>query len=98
MTEFGNLALVEEREPNEGGNVSVPLPGVRSGDMASRNVKPEVRVFALQFSPTGTEIVFSFCCQMIFMNILLQFLTYSCIQFRSSLVCGDNRRTFGLLS
>ncbi|XP_034239927.1 periodic tryptophan protein 2 homolog [Thrips palmi] len=53
MTEFGNLALVEEREVNEGGNVAVPLPGVRSGDMASRNVKPEVRVYSLQFSPTG---------------------------------------------
>lgn len=53
MTEFGNMALVEEREDNEGGNVAVPLPGVRSGDMASRNVKPEVRVFSLQFSPTG---------------------------------------------
>ncbi|KAK3923293.1 Periodic tryptophan protein 2-like protein [Frankliniella fusca] len=53
MTEFGNLALVEEREEAEGGNVALKLPGVRSGDMASRNVKPEVRVFSLQFSPTG---------------------------------------------
>ncbi|XP_043664857.1 periodic tryptophan protein 2 homolog [Vespula pensylvanica] len=53
MTEFGNLALVEEREENEGGNVILRLPGVKSGDMASRSMKPEVRVFSLQFSPTG---------------------------------------------
>lgn len=53
MTEFGNVALVEEREDNEGGKVALRLPGVRKGDMASRNIKPEVRVFSLQFSPTG---------------------------------------------
>ncbi|XP_021930925.1 periodic tryptophan protein 2 homolog isoform X2 [Zootermopsis nevadensis] len=51
MTEFGNMALVEERE--EGGNVAIRLPGVRSGDMAARAFKPEVRVSCLQFSPTG---------------------------------------------
>ena len=50
MTEFGNLALVEEREE---GNVSIKLPGVRKGEMATRNSKPEVRVFAIRFSPTG---------------------------------------------
>ena len=50
MTEFGNLALIEDRQ--EGG-VAIPLPGVRSGDMASRAFKPEVRVYCLQFSPTG---------------------------------------------
>jgi len=53
MTEFGNLALVEEREEREGGNVAIRLPGVRSGDMAARVFKPEVRVYCLQFSPTG---------------------------------------------
>ncbi|KZC03862.1 Periodic tryptophan protein 2 like protein [Dufourea novaeangliae] len=53
LSEFGNLALVEEREENEGGNVMLRLPGVRSGDMASRRMKPEVRVYSLQFSPTG---------------------------------------------
>lgn len=53
MTEFGNLALVEEREEREGGHVALRLPGVKSGDMASRSVKPEVRVYSLQFSPTG---------------------------------------------
>ncbi|KMQ93304.1 periodic tryptophan protein 2-like protein [Lasius niger] len=50
MSEFGNRALIEHRE---GGNISLHLPGVRSGDMASRRVKPEVRVLCLQFSPTG---------------------------------------------
>ncbi|KYM98308.1 Periodic tryptophan protein 2 like protein, partial [Cyphomyrmex costatus] len=50
MSEFGNRALIEHRE---GGNISLHLPGVRSGDMASRKVKPEVRVLSLQFSPTG---------------------------------------------
>ncbi|XP_011500675.1 PREDICTED: periodic tryptophan protein 2 homolog [Ceratosolen solmsi marchali] len=53
LTEFGNLALVEEREENEGGNVTIRLPGVRQGDMAARNSKPEIRIFSLQFSPTG---------------------------------------------
>ncbi|XP_071445521.1 periodic tryptophan protein 2 homolog [Hetaerina americana] len=53
MTEFGNLALVEEREEDTRGPMAIRLPGVRSGDMASRSFKPEVRVFSLQFSPTG---------------------------------------------
>nr|CAD7203149.1 unnamed protein product [Timema douglasi] len=41
MTEFGNLALVEERETDEGGNTVLRLPGVRRGDMAARAFKPE---------------------------------------------------------
>ncbi|KAH0554693.1 periodic tryptophan protein 2 homolog isoform X1 [Cotesia glomerata] len=49
ITEFGNLALVDERQDG----VNIKLPGVKSGDMASRATKPEVRVFQLQFSPTG---------------------------------------------
>ncbi|KAI4458257.1 wd40 repeat protein [Holotrichia oblita] len=53
MTEYGNVALIEEREVLEGGHVSIKLPGVRKGDMAARSFKPEVRVFSLQFSPTG---------------------------------------------
>ncbi|KAG5874047.1 hypothetical protein JTB14_034623 [Gonioctena quinquepunctata] len=53
LTEFDNIALVEERDEREGGNVSIKLPGVRKGDMSTRTVKPEVRVFSLQFSPTG---------------------------------------------
>lgn len=43
LTEFGNLALVEEREESEGGPVAIKLPGVRRGDMSSRVIKPEVR-------------------------------------------------------
>lgn len=53
MTEFGNMALIEEREEFEGGNVALRLPGVLKGDMASRNFKPEVKVFSVRFSPTG---------------------------------------------
>ena len=48
MTEFGSLALVDQEE---GKNIS--LPGVKKGDMAARNWKPEVRVSCVQFSPTG---------------------------------------------
>jgi len=51
MTEFGNIALVEDRDDDD--NVALRLPGVRRGDMASRSFKPEVRVSQMQFSPTG---------------------------------------------
>ncbi|XP_058829710.1 periodic tryptophan protein 2 homolog [Topomyia yanbarensis] len=53
ITEFGNIALVEERENLEGGNVTINLPGVKRGDLAARNLKPEVNVFAVRFSPSG---------------------------------------------
>ncbi|KAH8400958.1 hypothetical protein KR009_002122, partial [Drosophila setifemur] len=53
MSEFGNMALVEEREELEGGKVAIRLPGVRSGDMSSRRFHQEVRVFSVRFSPTG---------------------------------------------
>ncbi|XP_005178449.1 periodic tryptophan protein 2 homolog [Musca domestica] len=53
MTEFGNMALVEQREELEGGNVAIRLPGVQKGDMAARNFKPEMKVFSVKFSPTG---------------------------------------------
>lgn len=53
ITEFGNMALVEKREQLEGGNVTIRLPGVQKGDMASRNYKPEIRVFSVKFSPTA---------------------------------------------
>uniref|UniRef100_A0A8D8G919 Periodic tryptophan protein 2 homolog n=1 Tax=Culex pipiens TaxID=7175 RepID=A0A8D8G919_CULPI len=53
LTEFGNMALVEEREQLEGGNVAIALPGVRRGDLSARNQKPEINVFAVRFSPTG---------------------------------------------
>lgn len=49
MTEFGNKDLIERR-------TEVPdmqLPGAKKGDMASRTFKPEIRVFSVQFSPTG---------------------------------------------
>lgn len=36
------MALIEEREDLEGGNVAVSLPGVKKGDMVARNLKPEV--------------------------------------------------------
>lgn len=55
MTEFGNLALVEERGELEGGNIKIKLPGTLKNDVASRNFKPEVGVNCLQFSPSGQQ-------------------------------------------
>ncbi|XP_077851380.1 periodic tryptophan protein 2 homolog isoform X1 [Macaca mulatta] len=52
MTEFGNLALIDQDAGQEDG-VAIPLPGVRKGDMSSRHFKPEIRVTSLRFSPTG---------------------------------------------
>lgn len=52
MTEFGSLALVDEGA-GDGDGVHLSLPGVRKGDMSSRHFKPEIRVTALRFSPTG---------------------------------------------
>lgn len=81
MTEFGNMALVEEREEQEGGSIAIRLPGVRSGDMAARAFKPEVRVYCLQFSPTGqawaaatTEglLIYSLDTSMVFDPFLLE--------------------------
>ncbi|XP_059484543.1 periodic tryptophan protein 2 homolog [Neocloeon triangulifer] len=51
MSEFGNMMLIERRE---GGDVAIKLPGARKGDMAARSFKPEVRIYGLHFSPTGT--------------------------------------------
>lgn len=53
MTDFGNLALVEQREELEGGDTKIRLPGVLKGDMAARSFKPEVTVFSVRFSPTN---------------------------------------------
>ncbi|XP_030388455.1 periodic tryptophan protein 2 homolog [Scaptodrosophila lebanonensis] len=53
MSDFGNMALIEQREELEGGKVAVRLPGVRKGDMSARRFQPEVRVFCVRFSPTG---------------------------------------------
>ena len=49
MTEWGSLALVEEEHAGE----SISLPGVKSSDMSSRSWRPQVRVTAVRFSPTG---------------------------------------------
>ncbi|KAL1416810.1 hypothetical protein MTO96_027519 [Rhipicephalus appendiculatus] len=51
ITEFGNMALVEERTAAE--DTALSLPGVKKGDLSSRSFKPEVRVSAVSFSPTG---------------------------------------------
>ncbi|EDW85819.1 uncharacterized protein Dwil_GK22940 [Drosophila willistoni] len=53
MSEFGNMSLVEQREELDNQKVAIRLPGVRKGDMSSRRFQPEVRVFAVKFSPTG---------------------------------------------
>ena len=55
MTEFGNVALIEERDAGDASAAATALrlPGVRKGDMASRAFKPEVRVNQVRFSPTG---------------------------------------------
>lgn len=45
------MALVEQRDELEGGNIAIRLPGVQKGDMATRNFKPEVNVFSVRFSP-----------------------------------------------
>ena len=47
------MALIERREELEGGKVVISLPGVEKGDMASRSSKPDIKVFAVKFSPTG---------------------------------------------
>lgn len=74
MTEFGNLALIDQDAGEESG-VAIPLPGVKKGDMSSRHFKPEIRVTSLRFSPTGrcwaattTEglLIYSLDTQMLF--------------------------------
>ncbi|XP_012634527.2 periodic tryptophan protein 2 homolog [Microcebus murinus] len=74
MTEFGNLALIDEDAGQEDG-IAIPLPGVKKGDMSSRHFKPEIRVTSLHFSPTGrcwaattTEglLIYSLDAQMLF--------------------------------
>jgi len=49
MTEFGNLALVEDRSDDS----KINLPGTKAKDMSSRTVKLEITVSGLRFSPTG---------------------------------------------
>lgn len=52
-----NLALVEDRDEEEGGKKAIKLPGTRSGDKSRRAFRPEVRVTSLTFSPTGKFII-----------------------------------------
>jgi periodic tryptophan protein 2 len=49
MSEFGNLALIEDRSDG----TALKLPGAKHVDMSSRTFKLEIRVAALRFSPTG---------------------------------------------
>jgi len=56
MTEWGSMALVDTGQGTENGT-EIALPGVKKGDHSSRFWKPEVRVFSLQFSPTGRSWV-----------------------------------------
>jgi periodic tryptophan protein 2 len=49
MTDFGNLALIEDRSDG----TALKLPGAKAVDMSSRAFKLEIRVAALRFSPTG---------------------------------------------
>ncbi|KAG1659418.1 Periodic tryptophan protein 2 [Nymphon striatum] len=59
MTEFGNIALIEDRSDNDFSTIN--LPGVKKGDMASRAFKPEIKITCIQFSPTGKiPIIFFF--------------------------------------
>ncbi|ALC40668.1 CG12325 [Drosophila busckii] len=53
LSEFGNMALVEQRDEFEGRKVTIRLPGVRKGDMSSRRLQLEVRVYCVRFAPTG---------------------------------------------
>jgi hypothetical protein len=85
MTEFGNMALVEEREEQEGGSIAIRLPGVRSGDMAARAFKPEVRVYCLQFSPTGNFTLNPFLCDIMCIRIL--HVVRNCCTLSTSLSC-----------
>jgi len=49
MTEFGVLSTIEDRDQG----TQLKLAGSKTVDMSSRNLRLEVRVSALQFSPTG---------------------------------------------
>ncbi|XP_003739891.1 periodic tryptophan protein 2 homolog [Galendromus occidentalis] len=52
ISEFGNLNLVELRDdPSE--EVKMHLPGSKKLDHSSRSYRPEVRVSAVRFAPTG---------------------------------------------
>ncbi|CAB4062887.1 PWP2 [Lepeophtheirus salmonis] len=50
-SEFGNLALVEDR----GDDDVMQLPGARKDEKSARSVHPEIKVTDAQFAPTGRE-------------------------------------------
>ncbi|KAJ9599045.1 hypothetical protein L9F63_010502, partial [Diploptera punctata] len=100
MTEYGNMALVEDREEDQ---VAIRLPGVRSGDMASRAFKPEVRIYCLQFSPTGeawaactTEglLVYSLDAGMVFDPFQLE-LNITPDSIKQTLADGEYSKAYG---
>ncbi|RUS87693.1 hypothetical protein EGW08_004534 [Elysia chlorotica] len=55
MTAWGSMALVDTGQSEDG--TAIALPGVKRGDHSSRFWRPEVRVYSLQFSPTGKSWV-----------------------------------------
>jgi hypothetical protein len=73
MTEWGSLAQVDEGQGDVDGK-SLSLPGVRKGDMSSRNWKPDVRVSSVRFSPTGKA-------SSAVTNFLIFVIAYSKFQF-----------------
>lgn len=89
MTEYGNVALVEEREILEGGHVTIKLPGVRKGDMASRSFKPEV-------SKTIAIILFNLLNYFTTINLIGQSIFVAILSNRSSLGGCNNGRFIGL--
>lgn len=65
MTEWGNRALIDDDDDEDGPGKSIALPGVRKGDMSSRHWKPEVRVSCVKFSPTGLYCSISNTCMLV---------------------------------
>ena len=54
MSEFGSLALIEDREdPRD--KTSIKLPGSKKNDLSSRSSSQKVIVHSLEFSPTGRD-------------------------------------------
>ncbi|VDP09501.1 unnamed protein product [Soboliphyme baturini] len=57
MSEFGNIELIDASDDDELTNKSaIKLPGVRKEDIGIRSARPEVRIYSVQFSPTGTAL------------------------------------------
>ena len=54
MSEFGSLALIEDREDPRG-KTSIKLPGSKKSDLSSRSSSQKVIVHSLEFSPTGRD-------------------------------------------